>query len=207
MRTSPSAHRSQPWRIHEIAPDFTVEDVWPLPASGGPDDFPLLLEVAAALDFPDSAPLPVRVVWKARDEIGRWFGLGRISVPTDESTGALPIPGTSETTLIERLPDDLRDTAVVHVSSGTPLRPLYQTESEYAEEMSNRTVHSVMHLGWVKQDDGRYRGQMAVLVKSRGRLGAAYMALIKPFRYALVYPALMRVVERAWQRRPVGPVA
>jgi hypothetical protein len=59
----------------------------------------------------------------------------------------------------------------------------------------------VMHLGWVEQDDGSYRGQMAVLVKPRGRLGAAYMELIKPFRYALVYPALMRVVERAWRRR------
>jgi hypothetical protein len=27
------------------------------------------------------------------------------------------------------------------------------------------------------------------------------MAFIKPFRYALVYPALLRVAERAWQRR------
>lgn len=203
MRLSRSAHRSQPWRIHEIAPDFVVEDVWALPVSGGADDFPLLLEVAAALDFPRSAPLPVRVVWKARDELGRWLGLGRISVPTDGSTGALPIPGTSETTLAERLPDDLRGTAVVDVASGSPMRPLYQTENEYTEEMSNRTVHSVMHLGWVEQNDGRYRGQMAVLVKPRGRLGSAYMELIKPFRYALVYPALMQAVERAWQRRHI----
>jgi hypothetical protein len=40
---------------------------------------------------------------------------------------------------------------------------------------------------------------MAVLVKPNGRLGAAYMAAIKPFRYGLVYPALMRSVEREWQ--------
>jgi hypothetical protein len=32
-----------PWRIREIAPDFTVEDVWALPVYGGAGDFPALL--------------------------------------------------------------------------------------------------------------------------------------------------------------------
>jgi hypothetical protein len=40
---------------------------------------------------------------------------------------------------------------------------------------------------------------MAVLVKPNGWLGAAYMAAIKPFRYLVVYPALMRAIERDWQ--------
>jgi hypothetical protein len=34
MRLPNAAHESLPWRIREIAPDFTVEDVWALPASG-----------------------------------------------------------------------------------------------------------------------------------------------------------------------------
>jgi hypothetical protein len=42
---------------------------------------------------------------------------------------------------------------------------------------------------------------MAVLVKPRGSLGAAYMALIKPFRHHIVYPALMRQLERTWRGR------
>ena len=63
-----------------------------------------------------------------------------------------------------------------------------------------------MHLAWVEQGDGRYQGQMAVYVKPRGLLGQAYMALIKPFRYLVVYPALMRQIEREWSARPV-PVA
>jgi Protein of unknown function (DUF2867) len=67
-------------------------------------------------------------------------------------------------------------------------------------EISNKTVHSLMHIGWVPDGKGGYRGQMAVLVKPNGRLGAAYMAAIKPFRYLLVYPALIRWLERAWQR-------
>lgn len=63
--------------------------------------------------------------------------------------------------------------------------------------MSNKTVHGVAHLAWVEQGGGRYRGQMAVYVKPRGLLGHAYMAAIKPFRYLIVYPALLREFERA----------
>ncbi|HEX7825763.1 MAG TPA: DUF2867 domain-containing protein, partial [Mycobacterium sp.] len=35
-----SEHTRIPWRIHAIANDFRVEDVWALPTPGGPDDFP-----------------------------------------------------------------------------------------------------------------------------------------------------------------------
>jgi len=58
-----------------------------------------------------------------------------------------------------------------------------------------------MHLAWVEKGEGRYQGQMAVYVKPRGRFGAAYMALIRPFRRRVVYPALMRQIERAWNAR------
>jgi hypothetical protein len=206
MRIPTSAHTSQPWRIHEIAPDFEIEDVWALPASGEADEFPTMVEVFASLDFPGEAPLPVRALWGTRDLLGRWFGIGRISTPPDDAVDALAIPDTDETTLLERVPDDLRGTADFSVAPGTPFRPLYCTDREYAAELSNRTMHGVMHLGWVEQEDGRYRGQMAVLVKPRGAFGKAYMAFIKPFRYALVYPALLRVAERAWQRRHI-PIA
>jgi hypothetical protein len=39
---------------------------------------------------------------------------------------------------------------------------------------------------------------MTVYVKPRGAVGKAYMAFIKPFRYAIIYPALMRYLERTW---------
>lgn len=51
----------------------------------------------------------------------------------------------------------------------------------------------------------RYQGQMAVYVKPRGPFGKGYMALIKPFRYWIVYPALMRQIERAWNARMASP--
>jgi hypothetical protein len=211
MRVATAVLESRPWRIHEIAPDFTVEDVWALPAHGHADEFQSLVDVMVFLDFPDSTSLPTRVLWGARDLLGRFFGLGRISAPSDSAesraAGQLPIPGTHETSLIDRLPDDLRNTAADLDLGSKPFVPLYRTEDEYAAELSNRTVHAVMHLAWVDRGEGRYQGQMAVYVKPRGQLGKAYMAFIKPFRYWVVYPALMRHVERAWNRRAPHAVA
>ena len=205
MRLPNAAHESRPWRIREIAQDFTLEDVWALPVRGGAEDFQTLLELMVFLDPANSESLPLRVLWRVRDHLGGWFGLGRISVPIDrgrnDAAGKLPIPGTNEISLTERLPVDLRNTAADPDFAWTPLAPLYRTDVEFAAELSNRTVHSVMHLAWVDQGEGRYQGQMAVYVKPRGLLGKGYMAAIKPFRYWVVYPALMRQIERAWNSR------
>ncbi len=189
-------------------PDFILEDVWALPTQGGAEDFQALLELMASSDPANSGPLPVRVLWRVRDLLGRLFGLGRISTPIDgggnDAAGKLPIPGTNETSLTDRLPDDLRNTAADLDFGSLPFVPLYRTDVEFAAELSNRTVHGVMHLAWVDQGEGFYQGQMAVYVKPRGPLGMGYMALIKPFRHWVVYPALMRQIEQAWNTRS-GP--
>jgi hypothetical protein len=204
MRLSTSEHESRPWRIREIAPDFIVEDVWALPVHGRAEDFEALLEIATSSDPTHAESLPTRVLWGVRDRLGSWLDLGRISAPSESSgDGArkLPIPGTSETSLAGRLPEDLRGTAADVRFDSLPFIPLYRTDDEFAAELSNRTVHGVMHLAWADQGDGSYQGQMAVYVKPRGRLGEGYMALIKPFRYLIVYPALMRQIERMWSSR------
>ena len=200
VRLPNTAHESQPWRIHEIVPDFTLEDVWELPAEGGPEDFQKLLELGTSLDPANADSVPARALWRIRDRLGAWFDLGRISEP-DDGSGGLPIPGTDETSLADRLPDDLRAATWDHDFGSLPFHPLFRTATEAAAEISNKTVHGVMHLGWVDQGGGRFQGQMAVYVKPRGRFGAAYMAFIKPFRYWIVYPALLRQVERRWNRQ------
>jgi uncharacterized protein DUF2867 len=205
MRLPNTAHESRPWRIREIAPDFTLEDVWALPAHGGAEDFGALIEIATSSDPAKGESLPTRILWGVRDRLGSWFDLGRISTSIDsdrgDDAGRLTIPGTNETSLAGRLPDDLRDTAADLDFGSLPFVPLYRTDVEFAAELSNRTVHGVMHLAWVEQGEGRYQGQMAVYVKPRGAFGKGYMALIKPFRYWIVYPALMRQTERMWNRR------
>ncbi len=68
-----------------------------------------------------------------------------------------------------------------------------------ATEIVNRTVHGVMHIGWVQDRGDRYRGQMAVYVKPNGLLGSGYMAAIAPFRHRVVYPRMLREMGRRWQ--------
>ncbi len=79
-----------------------------------------------------------------------------------------------------------------------PFTSIYLTDNEWAAEMANRTVHGVMHIGWVPDDAGGYRGQMAVLVKPNGLLGRAYMAGPGPVRHLIVYPPLMRGIGQEW---------
>jgi Protein of unknown function (DUF2867) len=194
MRLPNAAHESRAWRIREIAPDFTVEDVWALPVRGGAGDFRALLKLMASGDPANAESLATRVLWHVRWRLGSWLGW-------DDAAGKLPIPGTSETSLAGRLPDDLRNTAADLDFGSLPFAPLYCTDTEFAAELSNQTVHGVMHLAWVDQGEGCYQGQMAVYVKPRGLIGKAYMTLIKPFRHAVIYPALMRQIERAWHPR------
>lgn len=188
-------------------PDFILEDVWALPAEGGAEDFPALLELVTSIDPAHSDSPATRFLWQLRDRLGAWFGLGRIRVPADgnEDTGRLTIPGTSETSLAGRLPEDLRGTAPGADFGSLPFIPLYLTDVEVAAELANQTVHGVVHLAWAEEGEGRYQGQMAVYVKPRGRFGQVYMAAIKPFRYWIVYPALLRQFERAWDRRDRQP--
>jgi Protein of unknown function (DUF2867) len=205
MKLPNSAHTSQPWRIHEIAPDFRLEDVWALPTPGGPDDFPRLVRQATtddprALDAQgryvgavgshDIASCISRALFELRWKLGDLFGWD------DRDSGV----GERVASLRGRLPPDLRDgPRGPDPGAGIPMTSLYLTENEWAAELANRTVHSVMHIGWVPDENGGYRGQMAVLVKPNGWFGEAYMAAIKPFRNLIVYPALMRTTEREWQ--------
>jgi len=178
-------HTRQPWRIHEIAKDFRVLDVWALPTPGGQDDFPRLVRLMTDFD-PAETSVVVRALFAIRWTLGRMFGLD------DQETGL----GARVGSLRDRLPSDLADPPSdldAHLFT-----PLYLTHNELALEMANQTVHGLMHIGWVADETGGYRGQMAVLVKPNGPLGAAYLTAIAPFRHLLVYPLMLRDVGRAW---------
>ena len=42
---------------------------------------------------------------------------------------------------------------------------------------------------------------MAVLVKPNGLFGEAYLTAIAPFRYLIVYPAMLRTLGRQWRQQ------
>jgi hypothetical protein len=187
-RLPDSAHTSHPWRIHEITSDFRIEDVWALPTPGGPDDFPRLVDRFASVDSSESSSRVVRTLFAIRWKVGEALGW-------DKPESGI---GSRVLTLRDRLPEDLRNGPSGPGSSELPFTPLYLTDDEYALEIANRTMHGVLHLGWVREDDGSYRGQMAILVKENGLLGAVYMKAIAPFRHLIVYPAMLRDIGREW---------
>jgi uncharacterized protein DUF2867 len=193
MRLPNSAHEAHPWRISEIASDFALLDVWALPVRGGRDDFEAFLEVMSSIDPTGSPSAAARALFRLRFALGALFGW-------DDDARKRPIPDCEETSLRARLPKDLHATATTPRPAGRFL-PLYRTNDEWAAEISNDTVHAIMHLAWVGNGEGSYRPQMAVYVKPRGVLGDLYMALIGPFRHWIVYPALMRQIRRAWEAR------
>lgn len=191
MRLPRAAHFEHPWRIHDVAPDFEVEDVWALPVRGGRDDFRELVRWAASLDPLNAPSLVVRLLFEVRARAGQLLGWDAADHGVGARVGSLR----------DRLPADLRDAPAGPDFGTVPFSPLYLLDDEFAAETANRTVHGVLHLGWVPADDGGYRGQLAILVKRNGWLGSAYMAAIRPFRHLIVYPAMMRQAERAWAGR------
>ncbi len=189
MKLPDTAHTSRPWRIHELTRDFEIEDVWALPTPGGPDDFPRLMQLGASLDPEHGSSRVVRTLFAIRWKVGGLLGW--------DGSGAGV--GARVPTLRDRLPADLRDAPAGPAFDTLPFSSLYQLDDEWAAETANRTMHGVMHLGWVPDGNGAYRGQMAVLVKRNGLFGTAYMAAIRPFRHLLVYPRMLRDIERRWQ--------
>jgi Protein of unknown function (DUF2867) len=194
MRLPDTAHTSRPWRIHELARDFRLEDVWSLPTPGGPDDFPRLVQLIASGEATRDANGAAGALWVIRRKLGELFGW-------DEGPDATP--AAQRPSLRDRLPADLRA-----VPSGpqttAPFTPVYLTADEWAAEIINRTVHGILHLGWVPDRPDlpdhpvRYHGQLAVYAKPNGLLGTTYMAAITPFRHLIVYPPMIQQIGRAW---------
>ena len=186
MRLPKTEHTSRPWRIHELTRDFRVEDVWELPGTGGPGDFPRLVQRFASGDPSQGPSRAVRALFAIRWKVGELLGWDRPDAGLGSRVG----------TLRDRLPADLRDAPSGPNFDALPFKPLYLIDDEFAAEIANQTTHGVMHLGWVSDGTGGYRGRMAVLVKPNGLFGNAYMAAIRPFRHLIVYPAMMRQIKR-----------
>jgi hypothetical protein len=194
LRLPNSAHTSRPWRIHELTRDFRLEDVWALSTPGGPDDFLRLVQLVASFDPVQSSSFAVRTLSEIRLKLGELFGL-------DSPDSGI---GSRVPTLRDRLPVDLRNAPSGPDSDALPYIPLYLLKDEWAVEVANRTVHGVLHLGWVPDEPGSYRGQLAILVKPNGLFGNVYMTAIKPFRYLLVYPPMLREFGRSWRSADTG---
>jgi len=192
MRLPSSEYLNRPWRLHEVAPDFEVEDVWELPTPGGPDDLDRLVQGFAQGGGAGNGGI-VGFLMAVRWKLGAWFGW-------DAPGKGI---GTRVQSLRERLPGDLAAGPRGPDSTTLPFTSVFQTHDEWAAEIANGTMHGVVHLGWVSGSDGVYRAQMTVLVRPNGRAGRVYMAFITPFRRMIVYPRMLSSIGRRWAAMPL----
>jgi len=106
------------------------------------------------------------------------FWLSKI-FPLDKNINILPIPGCKETSVRSRLhAHDLEKSkagkGVADNNTDLVFRPVYLYDDESLHELSNDTVHALMHLAWIKKNENHYTATMAVYVIPRGILGKAY---------------------------------
>jgi uncharacterized protein DUF2867 len=195
MDHSETAHRARPWRVHAIAHDFHLEDLWAFELGAR--------KTADARDFLACfwsvfGTLADSGLARARLAIGR-------ALRWDDHDLTLPIPGCTETTVCARLGEDDRrrnfaaDDAPSPVSSPI-VKTVYVFPDEALYEFSNDTIHGLLHVGLAGD-----RASLAVYVKHRGIASHLYMAAIWPARHLVLYPSLIGKIERAWQRGPPYP--
>ncbi len=191
MKITNQDHLQHHWRVHPLLPDFEIEDVW---------KFPVRLEEHHTLDeFREQFKQVmdgltqnglVAFLFKLRFFIGGIFGWDkeeervhfkpnsireRYAKAEGLSFSQMPAPGKEE------------------------FCPVYALDKEALMEIENATVHAAMHLGKVPEA-GDYTVQMTVYVKPKGLLGTAYLAVIKPFRLFIVYPTMLRIMAKQWEK-------
>jgi hypothetical protein len=191
MRLTIDHHKQHSWRVHDLLDDFELDEVWAYPITADPsasEDFAMFVDMMSNSDEPGGI---TGLLFKLRLFLGRIFGW-------DDEDKALPIPGCDETSLRERLSEDERKRVEGIAPDPLGFQLVYHSENERFVELSNSTVHAVLHMGWVPRDDGMAGAEMAVYWKPRGWFGPLYMAFIKPFRVYIVYPGLMKQVATNW---------
>lgn len=188
MRIPNAEYTERPWRIHEFTRDFEVEDVWALPTPGRRDELARFVRGFTSGDDEENSGFVIRNLFRIRWRLGRLCGWDK------ESEGL----GHRVRTVRDRLPEDLRAGPRGPDFASVPFTAVYQTETEYVAELANRTVHTLMHIGWVPDGKGTYHAQMTSLWKPNGFLGHAYRTGGKPLRRVFVYPQLIRAIGRNW---------
>ena len=207
MRLNKKVHYTHPWKVHDIAKDFRLLDLW---------EMPILADVTENQDFRsflEAVKTVPRNPVKRRISIGLIIGgllfavrilLGKI-FPLDKDINILPIPGCKETSLRERLTkDDLARSLSKQKPEGENKRifafsVVYHYENELLNELSNNTAHVLMHLGWVHKYGNYYTAQLAIYAKSRKFPGRLYLMLIMPFRRLVVYPSMAKNFKYKWE--------
>jgi len=192
MRIGPGEFRARPLRVHALLHDVPLEDAWAVPLSGGGPDRTIKDVRTVMTAGRQGAPALVRGLFRLRERIGALFGWDRER------------PAWNGESFADRL--SAEDRARSLVAPGTPDGPfilLYRFEDEQLSELRNATVHAFASLS-IRPALGGYLAYLGVFVQPVHQFTRLYMGAIAPFRRLVVYPAIIRTMQKAWAARYGG---
>jgi hypothetical protein len=120
-----------------------------------------------------------------RHFLGRVFGWDRVPMRPEDSLLS---------SLTER---DRRDSEIVPGTPDGAFRLLYRFRNEQLSETRNATVQGYICVALARTATG-YRLYWAVYVLPVSWLTRPYLIAIEPFRRFVLYPAMLRRIQRAW---------
>ena len=188
MKASEESFAKRELLVHELLGDVPLQDVWTVELRGGAPG-------ATLRDIPGFVPDPggSGVGWAAarlfrlRAWLGRRLGWDRESFGPDPHSYAHRLPEA----------DRARSLSPPGSAGPGPFRVVFELESEALLEVRNATVHAFLSTSLERTGEG-YRVWLAIYVKPVSCWTRWYMALIEPFRRLVVYPALIRRMQREW---------
>jgi Protein of unknown function (DUF2867) len=189
MRIDPAEFRARPLRAHALLHDVPLEDAWAVPLSGGGAGRTIQDVRAVMAAGLAAAPALVQGLFRLRTRIGALLGWDHQR------------PAWNAESYADRLSPT--DRAHSLVAPGTPdgsFRLLYRFEDEQLSELRNSTVHAFASLS-IRPVPGGYLAYLGIFVRPVQRFTRLYMAIIAPFRRLIVYPAVIRTMQRAWTER------
>jgi hypothetical protein len=190
-RASPEEYARLELRAHALLAGVPLHDVWlvDLPAAARGCTLVELRE-RVSLARIASSNAAVRCLFRLRAWLGTLFGWDRE-----------PARAPAQSFLHRLTPDDRERSLLAPGTPEGPFRVLFVSPRESIAEIQNATVHAFSVFALVERD-ARPRLYWAIYLLPVSRLTAWYMRLIDPFRRAIVYPAALRAIQRAWEHDP-----
>jgi hypothetical protein len=187
MRITPEEYLQKPLRVHTFLAGVPLHDVWAFQLYGGGEgrtlrDFQALF---SAVGLQHINPI-VNGLFKLRRRLGELFGW-------DDERHQPPA-----SSYVHRLTDADRARMLDEPGGlNGPFQIVYTFENETLEEVINSTVHAFSLMAMEPAANG-YTVYWAIYVRKINWQTPFYMALIDPFRYIFVYPAIIKKMEQAW---------
>jgi hypothetical protein len=189
--TNSESYLKLPLRAHNFLRDVPLHDVWALTLRGGtPTITDMQRLLARAFETLMTDNLAFGGLFRLRLWMGKIFGWD--GGKTDAING---VPTSTDSYIHRLTAEDRARSSVTPGTKSTLGVVVYQFEHEALSEIRNATVHAFALLAL--EGNTVYVG---IYVKPVNWLTPFYMALIDPFRNAIIYPALMRRIETLWAR-------